>query len=114
MPTDNSTPDRTQLVEDGILPRFGVITWLAVDSDEFRALRGASVRVYMALVLFADAGGSSYPRQRTISDIVGMTRTTVNHAITELCDAGLLKREAIQQGRIEMVKYTIIKPPSKR
>lgn len=113
---NTSPPDGNSevLVEDGMLPRFGIVTWDAVDSDEFRSLRGASVRVYLALALFADKAQQSHPKQATIGAMTGLNRETVNRSIGELYRQGLLDRDVIRRGRVEMVRYTLIRPPSKR
>ena len=111
MPKDSNTEI---LVEDGILPRFGIVTWDAIDSDEFRALKGgAGPRVYMVLALFADKGMASHPKQATIAHVTGLSRQMVNRAVGQLCAAGLLKRELVHRGHFSFIKYTLIRPQSK-
>lgn len=120
MPDERNTSpspgnDTEILVEDGILPRFGVITFEAVDSDEFRSLKGGSaVRVYLVLSLFADRAMACHPTQRTIAEMAGLRRQTVNAAIKELSDVGLLRREAFTRDGREMMRYTLTRPMSKR
>jgi predicted transcriptional regulator len=102
------------LVEDGILPRFGVVTWDAIDSEEFRALSGSAVRVYMVLVLFAGKEMDAYPKQATIAAITGLARETVNRAIGELSQVDLLRRHMVQKRGVQIMCYTLVRPPSKR
>ena len=111
------TSDSEILVRDGRIGRYGFIFLDDIDSDEFRELKGAAVRVYLTLLPFAAKGsGECYPKQTTLGRITGLRRDTVNKAIGQLESVGLLKRSVMAnpRGGIELTVYTILRPPSRR
>lgn len=119
MPDSGNTTEKhgKGYVEHGDMPRFGIILWDAFDSDEFRGLNGeTALRVYTMFCLMASGRGDQtcWPRQRVIAEILGVHRTTVNRAIDQLEEAGLIVRSKVWRGHRQLTKYTLTLPPSKR
>lgn len=112
MPQNDNTKDAT--LKSAMFPQFGMVALDAFDSPEFRALKSASVRTYIALAMFAGQDQTAWPKQATLARMTGLTRTTVNRSVKELCAAGLMTRTAdVRRGK-EVLIYTIVLPPSKR
>lgn len=92
--------------------RWGRV-WLAdIDSNEFRSLRGAEVRVYLTLATFAD-DGLAWPRQQTLARITGMRSEHVSRSIARLMGAGLVRRTT-HPSDPRRARYELVPPPSRR
>jgi DNA-binding MarR family transcriptional regulator len=112
---DNTTGSEFA-IRDGRIGRWGFIFLDDMDTDEFRSLKPAVVRVYMVLCTFAQREtGDCYPSQSTVATITGLSRETVSRGIADLCKAGLLdKRAEKRPGKYDLVVYTLLRAPSRR
>lgn len=75
-------------------------------------LKPTNFTVLLAVASFMDAEGNCFPTQRQISEITGLSKTTVNKAINELLqykvnDNPILKRELVQVGQFKNSYYTV-------
>ena len=91
---------------------FGTVFLDDVDSTEFRTLRGADVRVYLAIACHCRAG-AAWPRQTTLATIAGITTRQVTKSLAALEGAGFLRREP-RAGDGRRVRYVLLSPPSRR
>lgn len=75
-------------------------------------LKPTNFTVLLAVAAYMDEQGNCYPTQRQISDITGLSKTTVNKSIGELLefkvnDVPVLKRKFVQEGKYKNSYYTV-------
>jgi DNA-binding MarR family transcriptional regulator len=89
-------------------------TWFAGPAQAIGddRLKARHWRVLAAFCVHADHEGYCWPSQETISDMTGLSRTTVAKAIKELTEFGYLKRGRKQRrksGRFPGNTYRVIR-----
>lgn len=105
---DGRNHDDSFVVHDAREARFGLCFMSDLDTDDFRSLPGAAVRVYMVLTVFASRDQrEAYPTQRRLAAITGLSRETVNRAIRLLCSCDFLRKRTA--GKLTV--YTLISHP---
>lgn len=92
--------------------RWGQVSLDDIDSVEFRSLKPAAVRVYLALLPFAK-DGIAWPRRSTLATITGVAEENVSRAVAQLEGAGFLRREPFE-GDSRRLRYVLLSPPSRR
>ena len=104
---DSNVSDPSDRVSDRRDLPFGLILRRDVDSDPFRALSGSSIRVYAALLTFANRrDGRAWPSRRTLARITGLSETTVSRGVTGLVTTGFVRIESRGRGNM----YILISP----
>lgn len=76
-------------------------------------LSAHAILVYLYLCRCADAGGTCWPSRSTIARACRISKDTVDRAIKQLCERGLLLKEPRQgpDGAYSSNLYTILDPP---
>lgn len=112
-------------VQDSRQRDFGFTYRQHMDTPEYRALKGkTAVAVLHLLSTYASPlpgplQNACYPKQKTLAEVLGVSRETVNRAISQLEKQGFVKRSAaLLTGRsgktVEVVVYSLLSPPSCR
>lgn len=93
-------------------PRFGVVLADDVDTDAFRALKGADVRLYCVLLpYFREA--RAWPKQAALVKAAGLSQRQVSKSLLALEAAGFLAREPFE-GDARRVRYVLLSPSAER
>ena len=76
-------------------------------------LSAHAILVYLYLCRCADAGGTCWPSRSTIARACRISKDSVDRAIKQLCERGLLMKESRQgpDGAYSSNLYTILDPP---
>ena len=113
MTQDNTPPEdkRSHELQDSRGHHFTIIDDAFID-QHMAKLTGAAVSAYLFLCRRADRDGVSFPGSADWESVAGLTRPTVNAAMKQLMDAGLVSVEH-REGRSNLYRLENIftKPP---
>lgn len=84
-----------------------------LDGGLLRALGAEGTQTLLALATFIDRDGKCYPTQDQLAELVGVSRTTMNKRVNELCKVQyngeyvLLKEQVRYKGNFSNNVYTV-------
>jgi DNA-binding MarR family transcriptional regulator len=95
MPPENSTPwdeSNPPELKDGRRKGFAIVMRADLDTDAFRGLSGASIKVYLALLCHLSDGIECWPSRERLAKLTGLHPNAVSREAARLEEAGFVER----------------------